>query len=109
MISEEVIRKRSYLIWQRLGCPHGRSLQHWLEARAELERELEQSDFPPVIFSCDRNHDVVPHAHVSPRPLHMTARRIPRAEPGATLHAQSMAAAETHAAPRETRQHDRSK
>ena len=40
MISEDEIRLRSYLIWQREGCPEGRSLDHWLRAKAELDEEV---------------------------------------------------------------------
>ncbi|MGB8364463.1 MAG: DUF2934 domain-containing protein [Rhizomicrobium sp.] len=37
---EDLIRQRSYLIWQREGCPHGNALEHWFRAKAELEAEL---------------------------------------------------------------------
>jgi hypothetical protein len=39
--SEEQIRVRSYLIWEREGCPEGKSEEHWLRAKAELETEFE--------------------------------------------------------------------
>ncbi len=39
-LPEDVIRLRSYLIWQREGCPYGGALDHWLRAKAELEAEL---------------------------------------------------------------------
>ena len=39
-LSEDAIRLRSYLIWQQEGCPVGRALSHWLQAKAELEAEL---------------------------------------------------------------------
>lgn len=39
-LPENAIRMRSYLIWQREGCPHGRALDHWLRAKAELEAEI---------------------------------------------------------------------
>ncbi len=38
-LPEEIIRLRSYLIWQREGCPQGGALDHWLRAKAELEAE----------------------------------------------------------------------
>jgi hypothetical protein len=34
--TEKNIRERSYLIWEREGRPPGRSLEHWLQAEAEL-------------------------------------------------------------------------
>jgi hypothetical protein len=39
MNTEEAIRQRSYLIWKREGCPEGRNLEHWQQAKAELEAE----------------------------------------------------------------------
>ncbi|MBU6297295.1 MAG: DUF2934 domain-containing protein [Alphaproteobacteria bacterium] len=39
--SDEEIRVRSYLIWEREGCPEGKSAEHWLRAKAELEAEFE--------------------------------------------------------------------
>ena len=40
----EKLRNRAYQIWESKERPHGRDLEHWLEA----ERELEADD--------DRNH-----------------------------------------------------
>ena len=42
---EEAIRLRSYFIWKREGCPAGRALAHWLQAKAELE---EMDGEPPL-------------------------------------------------------------
>ena len=39
--SEEEIRSRSYLIWEREGCQDGKSQEYWLRAKSELEAELE--------------------------------------------------------------------
>ncbi|HEX3944828.1 MAG TPA: DUF2934 domain-containing protein [Rhizomicrobium sp.] len=39
MVSEEAIRQRSYEIWAREGRPDGKSLDHWLRAKAELQAE----------------------------------------------------------------------
>ena len=39
--SEEEIRTRSYLIWEREGCQDGRSAEYWQRAKTELEAELE--------------------------------------------------------------------
>jgi hypothetical protein len=39
MVSEELIRQRSYKIWQREGRPEGKALEHWLKAKTQLERE----------------------------------------------------------------------
>jgi hypothetical protein len=45
-IRSELIRKRSYEIWQREGCPNGCDLAHWLRAEAELEAESQRIDVP---------------------------------------------------------------
>ena len=39
--SEDQIRDRSYLIWEREGCQDGKSQEYWLRAKTELEAELE--------------------------------------------------------------------
>ena len=36
MITDNAIRVRSYLIWEREGRPQGRSAEHWILAEAEL-------------------------------------------------------------------------
>lgn len=41
--SEEEIRTRSYMIWEREGCLHGKSEEYWQRAKAELEAELEST------------------------------------------------------------------
>jgi hypothetical protein len=39
--SEEQIRNRSYLLWEREGRQDGKSEEYWLRAKTELEAELE--------------------------------------------------------------------
>jgi hypothetical protein len=39
--SEEEIRNRSYLLWEREGRQDGKSEEYWLRAKTELEVELE--------------------------------------------------------------------
>lgn len=34
--SPDAIRERAYGIWEREGRPHGRELEHWLQAESEL-------------------------------------------------------------------------
>lgn len=38
-IPDELIRERSYQIWEREHCPQGKHLEHWLRAKAELRSE----------------------------------------------------------------------
>jgi len=82
-IPDEEIRVRSYLIWQREGCPNGVELAHWLRAKAELEAERD-SKFPRshVIFRSDGPHSmqapspVPPRMAVTPPPRRSTAARV---------------------------------
>ncbi len=39
----EWIRERAYHIWEREGRPHGRALNHWLEAQTLMGIDLLQS------------------------------------------------------------------
>lgn len=39
--SEEEVRNRAYLLWEREGCQNGKSEEYWQRAKAELEAELE--------------------------------------------------------------------
>jgi hypothetical protein len=33
---EQAIRERTYAIWEDEGRPHGKDLEHWLRAEAEM-------------------------------------------------------------------------
>jgi hypothetical protein len=73
MISEEEIRLRSYLIWQREGCPEGHSLDHWLRAKAELNEEVHT-----LVFRRDRLQ-----SRVAPRlPISVPPRKSVAANAG---------------------------
>ena len=42
---EQRVRERAYDIWQNTGLPEGKSVEHWLQAEAEItaeEQGLEQ-------------------------------------------------------------------
>jgi len=41
MTRKEEICLRSYLIWEKEGCPHGVALRHWLRAEAQIDAERE--------------------------------------------------------------------
>lgn len=66
MISEEDIRKRSYEIWQRKGCPKGGERENWAEAVAELEAELRETGLR--IHNGDNAPKVPARPHVTERP-----------------------------------------
>jgi hypothetical protein len=36
---EERIRERAYEIWERAGRPEGKTVEHWLQAEAEVAAE----------------------------------------------------------------------
>ena len=38
-IQTQEIAKRSYMIWEKKGRPHGQDLDHWLQAERELVEE----------------------------------------------------------------------
>lgn len=38
-ITEDQIRERAHRLWMEDGCQHGRDVQHWEQARRELEEE----------------------------------------------------------------------
>jgi hypothetical protein len=39
--SDEEIRTRAYLLWEREGCQPGKDGEYWLRAKAELDAELD--------------------------------------------------------------------
>ncbi len=70
-ISEETVRLRSYLIWKREGCPHGKALDHWLRAQAELASEQHFTPFlrEPMVY-------VMPRIPVSTPPCKSVSERV---------------------------------
>ncbi|WP_421998554.1 DUF2934 domain-containing protein [Reyranella sp.] len=76
MIPEDAIRLRSYLIWQRSGCPEGKSHEHWLQAERELEAE--HRAWQQRFDDCERR--VVARPMIRPRPQRLTAVRLRDAE-----------------------------
>ena len=76
MITDDAIRKRSYLIWQREGCVEGNSHEHWLRAKAELEAEVRVSYPKPG----ESRKIVVPRPQISHRPQRAMSARIPPSE-----------------------------
>lgn len=65
-IPDELIRQRSYEIWQCAGCPHGLAVEHWFRAKAELEAELSRIPSRAARFPILEGH---PGERVVPRPL----------------------------------------
>ena len=72
-IPDETIRQRSYEIWLRDGCPHGLAVQHWLEAKAELEAGLCATHLPSPDFDCRTM--VLPRPKISRMPYRRISNR----------------------------------
>jgi len=45
---EQWLRDRAYYIWEREGRPHGRALNHWLQAIGDATRVRRVSDRDPT-------------------------------------------------------------
>jgi hypothetical protein len=46
-LSDEEIRQRAFMLWERDGRPDGRSVDYWLQAARELEDGVEPPS-PPI-------------------------------------------------------------
>jgi hypothetical protein len=71
-IAEDVIRRRSYEIWQREGCPEGDDWAHWFQAEAELENE-DGPSLPPGPV-CGHPGAVAPRPIISLPPHKFSSR-----------------------------------
>ena len=40
---EQRVRERAYILWEKRGRPHGNDRQDWIEAEAQIKRELRTS------------------------------------------------------------------
>lgn len=76
MIPEHVIRQRSYEIWQLEGRPEGKTAEHWLRAKTELEIEYRVAAFPWA--GSDRRGIVAPCPPISQPPKKIVSRPVPR-------------------------------
>jgi hypothetical protein len=74
-VSEDEIRVRSYLIWQREGCPEGKAAEHWLQAKAELEAEFE-ADWHAASLEGEATGFVLPHLPISSPPSRSVSAKI---------------------------------
>lgn len=46
--SAQEIANCAYAMWEKEGRPHGRDLEHWLRAKAQLEGDRQQDSLPSV-------------------------------------------------------------
>jgi hypothetical protein len=74
-ISDDAIRERAYLIWEREGRPHGRDFEHWVRAQVELLAEAtgDDADGNTSPVSARASNETVARA--------VKARRAARARP----------------------------
>jgi hypothetical protein len=89
MVSEEAMRQRSYEIWQLQGRPDGKALEHWLQAKAELESEQKQSakpkfrtfEYHTMLYRFEEwQRTVQPKPRITRPPQVLMAERISRDE-----------------------------
>jgi hypothetical protein len=89
MVSEEAIRQRSYEIWQRERRPEGKALEHWLQAKAELEGAAQQPakakfrtfEYHTILYRFEEwQRTVLPKPRISAPPQILMAKRISRDE-----------------------------
>jgi hypothetical protein len=73
-IPEELVRQRSYEIWQREGCPVGLALKHWFQAETELENESRLERWTAI--GSYYRHVVSPRPPISLPPRKLVARRL---------------------------------
>jgi hypothetical protein len=66
--SEQLIRIRSYQLWERDGCPQGRSEEYWFRAKCEIDEEMDKQ-WRAIGFEAELVHYVPPRPAISKRPL----------------------------------------
>lgn len=78
--SDEALKQRSYLIWQREGCPMDAALDHWVRARTELEEEIRRQRSADrsggEALLRDTSRFVTPRLPISTRPHKIVSMRL---------------------------------
>ena len=87
-ISEDEIRIRSYLIWEQEGRQEGKSAEHWLQAKAELEAQFE-ADWHAASLEGEETGFVLPHLPISAPPSRSISAKIDLEPDAAPARAQS--------------------
>lgn len=78
--SEDEIRTRSYLIWEREGRQHGKDEEYWLRAKAELEAELE-ANWHAASMEGETTEFVLPVLPISRQPAKSVSVKLAEDEP----------------------------
>jgi hypothetical protein len=66
--SEQLIRIRSYLLWERDGCPQGRSEEYWFRAKSEIDEETDKQ-WRAIGFEAEMVRFVPPRPAIAQRPV----------------------------------------
>ena len=74
-IPDELVRQRSYEIWQQAGCPDGLSAQHWFQAKTELEGQYRAERFTSI--ESEYRQTVSPRPAISYPPRKLTSLKLP--------------------------------
>ena len=72
---EEIIRRRSYAIWESEGRLEGHAEEYWLRALAQLQAELERS-WRAALEPEAKTDVVMPHPAISQRPTRRESDRL---------------------------------
>jgi Protein of unknown function (DUF2934) len=46
MEREQAVRELAYALWVADGCPHGRAVEHWRQAEAQIDADMAQANNP---------------------------------------------------------------
>ncbi len=74
--SEDEIRTRSYLLWEREGCQDGKSEEYWLRAKTELEAEME-AKWHAASMEGEATGFVLPVLPISTPPARSISSKLP--------------------------------
>ena len=66
--SEQLIRIRSYLLWERDGRPEGRAEEYWFRAKQEIDEDIERQ-WRAIGLEAETAHYVPSRPAISPRPV----------------------------------------
>jgi Protein of unknown function (DUF2934) len=71
----ERVRRRAHEIWEREGWPHGRALEHWLRAEAEIRDAVKRPSraAKPAMKASKSTRKRAP----APRPSSTSSRKQP--------------------------------
>jgi hypothetical protein len=78
--SDDEIRTRSYLIWEREGCHEGKSQEYWLRAKTELEAELE-ANWHAASMEGETTAFVLPVLPIATPPVKLISTKLAEDEP----------------------------